>query len=208
MNPLAPKYWPRAKRALAKSDPVMAGIIRSHPRITLQCRGEPFLTLVRAIVAQQISVKAAQSIWDRVLVVAPEMRPEQILAVTHRRLAGCGLSQRKAEYIADLARHFADGHLRADRWPAMGDEAIIEELVEVRGIGRWTAEMFLIFNLMRPDVLPLDDLGLQRAIRHNYFRGRPVSPRTMRRVAQAWAPWRSVATWYLWRSLDPIPVEY
>ena len=208
MNPLAPTYWLRAKRALAKSDPVMAGIIRSHPRITLQCRGEPFLTLVRAIVAQQISVRAAQSIWDRVLVVAPEMRPEQILAVTHRRLAACGLSQRKAEYIADLARHFADGGLQVDHWPAMGDEAIIEELVEVRGIGRWTAEMFLIFNLMRPDVLPLDDLGLQRAIRHNYFRGRPVSSRTMRRVAQVWAPWRSVATWYLWRSLDPIPVEY
>ena len=186
----------------------MAGIMRAHPRITLQCRGEPFLTLVRAIVAQQISVKAAQSIWDRVLAVAPEMHPEQILAVTHKRLAGCGLSQRKAEYIADLARHFADGRLQVDRWPAMDDEAIIEELVGVRGIGRWTAEMFLIFNLMRPDVLPLDDLGLQRAIRLSYFNGRPVALRTMRRLALAWAPWRSVATWYLWRSLDPIPVEY
>lgn len=208
MNPLAPEYWLRAKRALARGDPVMAGIIRSHPRIKLQGRGEPFLTLVRAIVAQQISVKAAQSIWDRVLLVAPAMRPEQILAVTRERLAACGLSQRKAEYIADLARHFADGRMRVDRWPAMDDEAIIEELVEVRGIGRWTAEIFLIFNLMRPDVLPLDDLGLQRAICLNYFRGRRVSPRTMRRVASAWAPWRSVATWYLWRSLDPIPVEY
>jgi DNA-3-methyladenine glycosylase II len=208
MNSLAPEYWLRAKRALARSDPVMAGIMRSHPRITLQCRGEPFLTLARAIVAQQISVKAAQSIWDRVLALAPEMRPEQILAITHGRLAACGLSRRKAEYIADLARHFADGRLHVDRWPAMDDEAIVEELVEVRGIGRWTAEMFLIFNLMRPDVLPLDDLGLQRAICLNYFRGRSVSPRTMRRVAEAWAPWRSVATWYLWRSLDPIPVEY
>jgi DNA-3-methyladenine glycosylase II len=208
MNSLAPEYWLRAKRALARSDPVMAGIMRSHPRITLQCRGEPFLTLARAIVAQQISVKAAQSIWDRVLALAPEMRPEQILAITHGRLAACGLSRRKAEYIADLARHFADGRLHVDRWPAMDDEAIVEELVEVRGIGRWTAEMFLIFNLMRPDVLPLDDLGLQRAICLNYFRGRSVSPRTMRRVAETWAPWRSVATWYLWRSLDPIPVEY
>jgi DNA-3-methyladenine glycosylase II len=208
MNPGAPEYWSRAKRALAKSDPVMAGIIRSHPRSTLQCRGEPFLTLARAIVAQQISVKAAASIWARVLLVAPGMLPEQILAVTHRSLCGCGLSQRKAEYIADLARHFADGRLHVEAWPAMDDEAIIAELVEVRGIGRWTAEMFLIFNLLRPDVLPLDDLGLQRAICLHYFKGRKRSREALRRVARAWAPWRSVATWYLWRSLDPIPVEY
>jgi DNA-3-methyladenine glycosylase II len=204
----APAYWLRAKRALAKSDPVLAGIIRSRPRIALQCRGDPFLTLVRAIVSQQISVKAAASIWNRVLLVAPEMRPEQILAVAHRHLCGCGLSQRKAEYIADLARHFADGRLHVEAWPAMDDEAIIAELIEVRGIGRWTAEMFLIFNLLRPDVLPLDDLGLQKAICLHYFKGRTRSREAMRRLARAWAPWRSVATWYLWRSLDPVPVEY
>ena len=208
MKRTAPDYWNRAKRALARRDRVLARIIRAHPRIALQPRGEPFFTLARSIVGQQISVKAAQSIWNRVLAVAPEMRPEQILAVTRRRLAACGLSRRKAEYIADLARHFADGRLHVDRWPGMDDEAIIEELVEVRGIGRWTAEMFLIFNLLRPDVLPLDDLGLQRAIALNYFRGRPVKRRTIHRVAAEWAPWRSVATWYLWRSLDPIPVEY
>jgi DNA-3-methyladenine glycosylase II len=209
MNPgAAPDYWNRAKRALAKADPVMAGIIRSHPRIFLRPRGEPFLTLARAIVAQQISVKAAQSIWERVLIVAPQMLPDQILAVSRSRLAGCGLSQRKAEYIADLARHFAGGRLHIDKWPSMDDEAIIEELVEVRGIGRWTAEMFLIFNLLRPDVLPLDDLGLQRAICLHYFKGRPRARETMRRLARAWQPWRSVATWYLWRSLDPVPVEY
>jgi DNA-3-methyladenine glycosylase II len=204
----APEYWPRAKRALVRGDPVLARIVRAHPRIALQPRGEPFFTLVRSIVGQQISVKAAQSIWNRVLAVAPEMRPEQILAVAPRRLAACGLSRRKVEYIADLASHFAEGRLHVDRWPAMDDEAIIEELVEVRGIGRWTAEMFLIFNLLRPDVLPLDDLGLQRAISLNYFRGRPIKRRTMHRIAAEWAPWRSVATWYLWRSLDPIPVEY
>lgn len=208
MKRVAPDYWDSAKRALARRDQVLARIIRAHPRIALQPRGEPFFTLARSIVGQQISVKAAQSIWDRVLAVAPEMRAEQILAVAPTRLAACGLSRRKAEYIADLARHFADGLLHVDRWPGMDDEAIIEELVEVRGIGRWTAEMFLIFNLLRPDVLPLDDLGLQRAISLNYFRGRPVKRRTMHRVAAEWAPWRSVATWYLWRSLDPIPVEY
>ena len=110
--------------------------------------------------------------------------------------------------IADLAQHFADGRIHVHRWPEMSDEEIIAELVEVRGIGRWTAEMFLIFNLLRPDVFPLDDLGLQKAIRISYFRKRPVSIRTMRKLGESWRPWRSVATWYLWRSLDPLPVEY
>jgi DNA-3-methyladenine glycosylase II len=115
---------------------------------------------------------------------------------------------RKAEYLSGLARHFIGGTLHPSAWERMEDEAVIAELVQVRGIGRWTAEMFLMFNLLRPDVLPLDDLGLRRAICLHYFRGRSVSPRTMRRIAAAWAPWRSVATWYLWRSLDPVPVEY
>src|SRR5690242_10905905 len=136
------------------------------------------------------------------------MIPQEIAGAKHARLCACGLSRRKAEYLAGLARGFVDGTLHPGAWERMDDEEVIAELVQVRGIGRWTAEMFLMFNLLRPDVLPLDDLGLQRAIRLHYFKGRRVSPRTMRRVAQAWAPWRSVATWYLWRSLDPIPVEY
>jgi DNA-3-methyladenine glycosylase II len=204
----APGYWTRAKRALAKADPVLGGIIRSHPRIFLRPRGEPFLTLARAIVGQQISVKAAQSVWDRFAACVGEVTPANVLARERPLLRACGLSDRKTEYIADLARHFADGAVHVDQWPAMDDEAIIAELVEVRGIGRWTAEMFLIFNLMRPDVLPLDDLGLQRAICLHYYKGRPRGKETMRRLARAWEPWRSVATWYLWRSLDPLPVEY
>ncbi len=204
----APAYWNRAKRALARRDAVLARIIRDHPRIALEPRGEPFFTLARSIVGQQISVKAAASIWTRLLALAPQMRPQQVLEADHARLVACGLSRRKAEYIADLAHHFIDGSLHVAAWADMEDEVVVAELVQVRGIGRWTAEMFLIFNLLRPDVLPLDDLGLQRAIRLNYFKGRPVSLRTMRRVAAAWSPWRSVATWYLWRSLDPIPVEY
>ena len=204
----APDYWHRAKRALVRSDPVLARIVRAHPRIALQPRGEPFFTLARSIVGQQISVKAAASIWTRLVALAPGMQPHEVLDAGHARLAACGLSRRKAEYLADLARHFSDGTLRVAQWARMEDEAVIAELVQVRGIGRWTAEMFLIFGMLRPDVLPLDDLGLQRAIALNYFRGRPVKRRTMHRVAAEWAPWRSVATWYLWRSLDPIPVEY
>jgi DNA-3-methyladenine glycosylase II len=205
---MKPEYWHRAKRALARRDPVMAGIMRAHPKIFLARRGEPFLTLARAIVGQQISVKAAQSVWDRLAACVGEVTPEKVLSKERRVLRACGLSDRKTEYIADLAQHFADGAIHVHRWPAMADEDIIAELVAVRGIGRWTAEMFLIFSLLRPDVFPLDDLGLQKAIRVSYFRNRKVALSTMRKLGQSWRPWRSVATWYLWRSLDPLPVEY
>src|SRR6267142_5843778 len=206
---MKPEYWHRAKRALARKDPIMAGIMRAHPKIFLARRGEPFRTLARAIVGQQISVKAAQSVWDRLVAcVGGAVSPESVLLKDRKLLRACGLSDRKTEYIADLAQHFADGAIHVHRWPKMADEEIIAELVEVRGIGRWTAEMFLIFNLLRPDVFPLDDLGLQKGIRVSYYKGRKVSVRTMQRLGEGGRPWRSVATWYLWRSLDPVPVEY
>jgi DNA-3-methyladenine glycosylase II len=203
-----PAYWDRAKRVLAKRDPVMAGIMRAHPKVFMMHRGEPFFTLARAIVGQQISVKAAQSVWNKVVVCVEKVSPEDVLKVERTALRACGLSDRKTEYIADLAQHFADGKIHVHRWPDMDDEAIIAELTEVRGIGRWTAEMFLMFNLMRPDVFPLDDLGLRKGICRAYYKKRKVSLRTMRRLGETWRPWRSVATWYLWRSLDPVPVEY
>ncbi len=205
---MKPEYWDRARRALARRDPVLAAIMRRHPRVHLLARGEPFQTLARAIVGQQISVKAAQSVWNRVLEVAPGMTPAEILALRRPRLRACGLSERKTEYIADLARQLADGALHVHRWPEMDDEAVIGELVMVRGIGRWTAEMFLMFNLLRPDVYPLGDLGLLKAVRLNYYKGRKVPLSRIRTLGLAWQPWRSVATWYLWRSLDPLPVEY
>ena len=205
---MKPEYWDRAKRALSRKDVVLKNIIRARPGVHLVRRGEPFLTLARAICGQQIAVKAAQSVWDRVVACCSEVTPERVLAVDRKKLRACGLSDRKTEYIADLAQHFADGAIHVHRWPGMSDEEIIAELVRVRGIGRWTAEMFLIFNLLRPDVLPLDDLGLQKAIRVSYYKKRPVSLRTMRKLGESWRPWRSVATWYLWRSLDPVPVEY
>jgi DNA-3-methyladenine glycosylase II len=205
---MKPEYWDRAKRALARRDPVMAGIMRRHPKVFMMRRGEPFMTLARAIVGQQISVKAAQSVWERFVACVGEVHPAGVLARPRPLLRACGLSDRKTEYIADLAQHFADGRIHVQRWPQMTDEEIIAELVEVRGIGRWTAEMFLMFNLLRPDVFPLDDLGLQKGIRVAYYRGRKVALGTMKKLGESWRPWRSVATWYLWRSLDPVPVEY
>ena len=206
--PVKPHYWASAKRTLARCDPVLGGIIRAHPRVRLRSRGDPFQTLARSIVGQQISVKAADSVWGRLVAVAPAMTPEAILRVRRNRLAGAGLSQRKVEYIRDLAAHFKGGTIHPHRWPGMDDESVIEELVAVRGIGRWTAEMFLIFNLLRPDVLPVDDLGLRKAVSLHYRSGEPIGAGELRAFGEAWAPFRSVATWYLWRSLDPVPVEY
>ncbi len=205
---MKPDYWNRAKRTLARKDPIMAAIIRSRPKVFLARRGEPFLTLARAIVGQQISVKAAQSVWDKVCLCAGAVTPQSVLARKRSELRACGLSERKVEYIADLAQHFLDGTIQVQRWPDMHDEAIIAELIQVRGIGRWTAEMFLIFSLLRPDVFPLDDLGLQKGIRLSYFKGRKLSLQRMKKLGETWRPWRSVATWYLWRSRDPLPVEY
>ena len=204
---MKPRYWDRAKRALGGKDPVMRAIIRAHPGVFMQQRGEPFFTLARAIIGQQISVAAAQSVWNRFEACVGTVTPESVLRQKRTALRACGFSDRKVEYVADLAQHFADGRIHVHNWPQMDDEAIIGELTEVRGIGRWTAEMFLMFNLLRPDVFPLDDLGLQKGIRLAYFKGRKVSVRTMKRLGEGWRPWRSVATWYLWRSLDPLPME-
>ncbi|NCX25910.1 MAG: DNA-3-methyladenine glycosylase 2 family protein, partial [Burkholderiaceae bacterium] len=154
-------------------------------------------------------VAAAQSVWNRTLeTLGNEVTPKRVLDTRHDALRASGLSTRKVEYIRDLADHFHHGRLQTERWPKMDDEELIKELSAIRGIGRWTAEMFLIFNLMRPNVLPLDDIGLIRAISINYFSGEPVTRHEAREVAANWAPWRTVATWYMWRSIDPIPVEY
>jgi DNA-3-methyladenine glycosylase II len=183
----------------------MAAIMRRHPKVSMMRRGEAFMTLARAICGQQISVKAAQSVWNRVCECVGEITPRNVLARKRPQLRACGLSDRKTEYIADLAQHFADGKIHERNWSQMDDEAIIAELTDVRGIGRWTAEMFLMFNLLRPDVFPLDDLGLQKAMRLSY---RKKTLKGMKALGETWRPWRSVATWYLWRSLDPVPVEY
>jgi DNA-3-methyladenine glycosylase II len=139
---------------------------------------------------------------------APGVPPAAVLALEASAIRGAGLSARKVEYLCDLAAHFESGAVHVGQWQQMDDEAIIDELVAIRGIGRWTAEMFLIFHLMRPNVLPLDDVGLIKGISVNYFSGEPVSRAEAREVGDAWAPFRSVATWYLWRSLDPLPVDY
>jgi len=204
----APAYWAEACKHLVKKDRVMKRLIPQYAGQALQTRGDAFVTLARSIVGQQISPKAAQALWSRVSALPPSMAPEQLLRLKVDDMRAAGLSARKVDYLVDLAVHFTEGRLHTDQWATMGDEAIIAELMAIRGVGRWTAEMFLIFYLMRPNVLPLDDAGLISGISKNYFSGDPVSRSDAREVAEAWKPWCSVATWYIWRSLDPQPVAY
>ncbi|CAB3783559.1 DNA-3-methyladenine glycosylase family protein [Pararobbsia alpina] len=201
-----PDYWDRACADLVRRDRILKKLIPQFGPVHLAVRGDPFVTLARSVVGQQISVKAAQAVWERVKEACPSLAPTRFIKLGHEKLAACGLSKRKAEYILDLAAHFGSGALHVDTWVSMDDEAVIAELTQIRGIGRWTAEMFLIFNLMRPDVLPLDDVGLIQAISVNYFSGEPVTRSEAREVAANWEPWRTVATWYMWRSLDNVAV--
>ena len=203
-----PEYWEEACKLLAKKDRVMRRLIPQFGDASLQSRGDAFVTLARSIVGQQISVKAAQSVWDKFAVLPRKMTPANVLKLKVDDMRAAGLSARKVEYLVDLSLHFDGGLLSTSQWASMSDDAIIDELVAIRGIGRWTAEMFLIFYLLRPNVLPLDDVGLINGISRNYFSGEAVSRSEAREVAAAWAPYCSVATWYIWRSLDPLPVEY
>jgi DNA-3-methyladenine glycosylase II len=213
-----PDYWDAATRVLARRDKVMGRIIAGCPGAYMARRGDPFTTLARAIVGQQISVKAAQAVWNRFAIAAHGTTDSAALAirldaarVSRMRVATmrrCGFSQSKADYVRDLAKHFATGHLDPAAWPGMDDETLIEALVKVKGIGRWTAEMFLMFHELRADVLPLGDLGVLNAIAQHYNDGERMGLQEIRELSTRWQPYRSVATWYLWRSLDPIPVQY
>lgn len=205
---LSPVWWDEACAALSRADPVMAELIRRFPGACLASRGDAFTTLARSIVGQQISVKAAASVWGRVEVASAGAQPTDIAAMSLDQLAACGLSRRKAEYLHGIASRFADGSADPQQWRQWSDDAIIDELVRWRGIGRWTAEMFLIFHQLRPDVFPLADLGMLKAIGLLYHGGQKIDAATATRTGKAWAPWRTAATWYLWRSLDPVPVAY
>jgi DNA-3-methyladenine glycosylase II len=203
-----PEYWDTACAELIARDRILKKLIPPSGSDHLVNRGDPFATLVRAIVGQQISVKAAQSIWLRMTQACPQLTPTLLNQLSMQQLAACGLSKRKSEYMRDLAQHFLSGTLEMHQWATMDDKAVAAQLVQLRGIGPWTADMFLIFNLLRPNILPLDDLGLIRAISLNYFSGESVSRSEVREVAANWEPWKTVATWYMWRSLDPLPVDY
>ncbi len=204
----ATPYWVEARRALEKIDPVLAELIRAAKGSVLRPRNDPFFSLSRSIVAQQISVFAAESVWQKMITHVGAITPETVVVQTEESLRNCGLSRPKARYLINLAEQFINGSLEQESWHQMDDEAVIENLTQVKGIGRWTAEMFLIFHLLRPDVLPVADVGVQKAIANHFNGGVRLKPEALISIAKPWRPWRSVAVWYLWRSLDVVPVEY
>ena len=205
---MTPKYWEQATKELVKNDQVMGNLILGTKGAMSYSHGDAFTTLARAIVSQQVSVKAAESVWNRLIISVPEMMPEAVYNLEYGVVRNCGLSQRKADYLQDLSLHFIKNDLKEEIWYEMDDEALILELTRVKGVGRWTAEMFLIFHMLRPNIFPINDLGLKRALSIQYNDSKPVGKNEMYIISDLWRPWRSVATWYLWRSLDPLLVEY
>jgi len=204
----SPLYWQEAKKHLSIQDTIIAGIIASYPHDILLNYHNPFYTLTRAIVGQQISVKAADAIWQRLENLLTSFEPEYYLKIYSEDLRQIGLSRQKISYIANIAQAFSDKTLTPNQWDEMDDKDIAEQLMSIKGIGRWTAEMFLIFHLHRPNILPLSDLGLLNAINQHYGKNKSLSKADILELSKLWQPYCTVATWYLWRSLDPVPVQY
>jgi DNA-3-methyladenine glycosylase II len=189
----------------------MAVIMARHPEGRMQSRGTPFYTLMRSIVGQQISVKAADTVWGRLMMVlAQSLTPETVLRAQPETLRAAGLSSQKVRYVKHLATFFVEHSITSPSyWEGMSDDAVIQHLTHIKGIGRWSAEMFLMFGLLRPDVYPLDDIGLQRALALHYpVQSKPFDKAAAQALAIPWQPYRSVAVWYLWRSIDPSDVQY
>ena len=203
-----PIFWEKAKKHLIKKDKKLGNIIKSYPKDFLFSKSDPFYTLARSIVGQQISVKAAQSVWDKFEKKVKIVKPEFVIKMHYMKLKSCGLSRQKISYLKSLSSSFINNEINPRKWNNYTDDKIIDELITIKGIGRWTAEMYLIFNLCRPDVFPIDDLGLIKGICNCYNLKYPLDRDVAKKISKKWAPYRSVATWYFWRSLDPIPVEY
>ena len=203
-----PIFWEKAKKYLISKDKKLGNIIKSYPKDFLFSKSDPFYTLSRSIVGQQISVKAAQAVWDNFEKKAKIIKPRKVYNMHFMTLKSCGLSRQKITYLKSLSEAFIDKKIKPLKWYNYSDSEIIDELVQIKGIGRWTAEMYLIFNLCRPDVFPADDLGLIKGICNCYNIKYPIERDEAIKMSAKWKPYRSVATWYFWRSLDPIPVEY
>ena len=207
MKELGPDYWEKGKKELKKIDKNIKKIIELYEFPSLTTREDMFYTLIRSIVGQQISVRAADTIWDKIVNEAKEIRPEIIYSMDENTMRNCGLSKRKVEYMKAVSEKWLNGYDKIN-WYELSDEAVTEKLVEIRGIGKWTAEMILIFTLMRPDIFPMGDIGAIRALEKIYNKGQKMKKEQIEEIVKKWKPWRTIATWYLWRSIDPVPVQY
>ena len=204
-----PLYWNKAKRILSKRDKVFKKIINKYKEGFLTTRNDPFFSICRTIVGQQISTKAADSIWNKFSKQCNnKIKPEIVLKLTQRSLKQSGLSRQKISYLKNISSNFKNKSFVVSKIKKMNDEEAIKYITQLKGLGVWSAEMFLMFNLNRPDIFPLKDIGLLRAISKNYKQNYPPSDQFLKKISKLHAGYRSVFTWYMWRSIVPVDVEY
>ena len=204
-----PTYWNKAKKILSKRDPILRKIIKKFNKGYLTSRKDPFFSLCRTIIGQQISTKAADSIWSRFEIKCnKKIIPNTVLKLTSRSLRNAGLSRQKTNYLKNIAKSFKNKSFNIKNLKKMNDDLAIDYITQLKGLGVWSAQMFLMFNLNRPDVFPIKDIGLIRAISKNYKTSYPPSERFLNKISKMHSGYRSVFTWYMWRSIDPVDVEY
>jgi len=204
-----PAYWYRAKRILSKRDPILRKIIKKFNKGFLTTRKDPFFSLCRTIVGQQISTKAADSIWSKFEIKCKKkIIPSNVLKLTSRSLRSAGLSHQKKTYLKNIAKSFKNKSFNVKNLKKMNDEHAINYITQLKGLGVWSAQMFLMFNLNRPDIFPTKDIGLIRAISKNYKTSYPPAEKFLIKTSKLHSGYRSVFTWYMWRSIDPVDVEY
>ncbi len=205
----APKHWLMARKILSKRDPVLKKIIKKFDKGFLKTRNDPFFSLCRTIIGQQISIKAADSIWKKFeKKCKKKIIPSMVLKLSTQTLRSAGLSRQKISYLKNIAKNFKNKSFDIKDLKKMDDSLAIDYITKLKGLGIWSAQMFLMFNLNRPDIFPTKDIGLIRAISINYKKKYPPSKKFLNKLSKLHSGYRSVFTWYMWRSIDPVDVEY
>ena len=204
-----PAYWQQSKDFLTHADPKLAKLILEHQQYSISSRGEALETLLRSIVGQQISVQAAASVWGKLEKKIGKIKPENVLLMSFEELKSCGLSKQKVQYIINICNHFINFSIKDHLyWENRSFESIYDELITIKGVGPWTAEMFGMFYLLEKDIFPIKDIGIIRAMNQIYGEGKPLSLEKIIAISETWRPYRSVACWFLWRSIDSEEVLY
>ncbi len=204
-----PVYWNKAKKILSKRDPILKKIFKKYDKGFLTSREDPFFSLCRTIIGQQISTKAADSIWLKFEKKCKnKIIPQNVLKLSSSSLKSAGLSRQKISYLKNIAKSFKNGSFNITDLKKMNDENAIEYITQLKGLGIWSAQMFLMFNLNRSDIFPTKDIGLLRAISKNYKVKYPPNEKFLNKISKKFLGYRTVFTWYMWKSIDPVDVEY
>jgi len=204
-----PAYWQQSKEFLTHADPKLAKLILEHQQYSISSRGEALETLLRSIVGQQISVQAAASVWGKLEKKIGKIKPENVILMSFEELKSCGLSKQKVQYIINICNHFINFSIKDHLyWENRSFESIYDELITIKGVGPWTAEMFGMFYLLEKDIFPIKDIGIIRAMNQIYGEGKPLDLEKIIAISETWRPYRSVACWFLWRSIDSEEVLY